>query len=222
MDQPVYHVMLAGRRVGPYDRRTIVGMRIKKTLTSNDALIGTDGSQLTVGDLIRRRAPTPFTSERTGSYSVVRGSYSTWLVQSSGRGIHMPRFKGEMEARVQADGFLRLAGRFRSGFGWKDGRVKIALQDVAHARIKGSQVELALRTGDGRKPAQFTLDLFTPDAAKDFVALLPDATPFPNPAAASTGAIASRQAVWTAAISVFSVAMVVAVILVVALYRGGR
>jgi len=35
VDQTIYHVLLEGRKVGPYDRRTIVGMRIKKTLTSD-------------------------------------------------------------------------------------------------------------------------------------------------------------------------------------------
>lgn len=215
--------MLGGRQLGPYDRKTIVGMRVRKTLTSGDALIGADGSQLTVGDLIRARGPTPFRSERTGSYSVVRGSYASWLLRVSGRGFEMPRFKGEMEARVQADGFLRLAGRFRSGFGWKDGRVKIALQDVVNARIRGTQVELGLRAGDGRPSGQVTLELFTPEAAKEFVELLPHAKPFPgsSPGEQVTAA-ASRQAVWTAAISVVSVAMVVAVMLVVVLYRGGR
>jgi hypothetical protein len=219
--------MLEGRQVGPYDRRTIVGMRVKKTLTSNHVLVCVDGSQLTVGDLIRRRPPTPFSSDRTGSYSVVQGSYPAWLMQFSGRGFAMPRFKGEIEARVQADGFLRLAGRFRRAFGWKQGRVKIALQDVAHARIKGTQVELGLRPTDERQAGQFTLELFTPEAAYEFVGWLPDATPFPGSAPARTNSAvrssaASRQAVWMAAISVISVAMVVGVILIVVLYRGGR
>lgn len=223
VDHTVYHVMLEGRQVGPYDRRTIVGMRVKKTLTSNHVLVGADGSELTVGDLIRRRAPTPFSTDRTGSYSVVQGSYPAWLMQVSGRGFEMPRFKGEIEARVQADGFLRLAGRFRRGFGWKDGRVKVALKDVAHAQVKGTQVELGLRATDNRAPGQFTLELFTPEAVTEFVELLPGAKPFPGAAPVAAGpSAASRQAVWTAAISVLSVAMVVAVILVVVLYRGGR
>jgi hypothetical protein len=218
--------MLEGRQVGPYDRRTIVGMRVKKTLTSNHVLVCVDGSQLTVGDLIRRRPPTPFSSDRTGSYSVVQGSYPAWLMQFSGRGFEMPRFRGEIEARVQADGFLRLAGRFRRAFGWKEGRVKIALQDVAHARVKGTQVELGLAPSHDRQAGRFTLELFTPEAAYEFVGWLPDATPFPGspaaPNAAARSVAASSQAVWMAAISVISVAMVVGVILVVVLYRGGR
>jgi hypothetical protein len=157
----------------------------------------------------------------------VHGAYAAWLMQVSGRGFALPRFKGEIEARVQADGFLRVAGRFRRGFSWKEGRVKIALRDVVHAQVKGTQVELGLRAVDGRPAGQFTLELFTPEAAQEFVGWLPDATPFPGsaPAAAdraTRSAAASSQAVWMAAISVVSVAMVVGVILVVVLYRGGR
>ena len=55
MDNPVYHVVLEGRTIGPYDRRTIVGMRIKKTLTSEHTVVTADGVQLTVGDLLKSR-----------------------------------------------------------------------------------------------------------------------------------------------------------------------
>jgi hypothetical protein len=226
VDQTVYHVVLEGGQVGPYDRRTIVGMRIKETLTSDHVLIGADGTQLTVGDLIRRRSPTPFNAERSGSYSVVQGAYPASLVEVTGRGIEVPKFRGEIEIRVQADGVLRLAGRFRRGFGSKEGRVKIALKDVAHARVSGSQVQLGLRGEAERKPRQFRLELFTPQAADEFVGWLPDATPFPGstPAAsqATRSAGASPQAIWTAAISVLSVAIVVGVVLGVVLHRGGR
>jgi hypothetical protein len=225
VDHSVYHVVLEGAQVGPYDRRTIVGMRIKKTLTSDHVLIGADGAQLTVRDLMRRKPRTPFNADATGSHSVIQGAYAGYLVQVSGRGIQLPRFKGEIEVRVQADGVLRLAGRFRRGFGWKEGRVKIALDDVAHVQVNGSQVALGLR--GKAQPGQFTLDLFTPELAGEFVDRLPDATPFPTPTAVAPGkgarsAGASRHAIWTAAISVVSVAIVVGVVLGVVLHRAGR
>jgi hypothetical protein len=119
VDQPLFHVLLEGRKVGPYDRRTIVGMRIKKTLTSDHVLIGVDGTQLTVADLIGRPAPKPFNAERSGSFSIVHATFPASLLEVEGNGIDIPAFKGEMEARVQAD-VLRLAGRFRRGLGWKE------------------------------------------------------------------------------------------------------
>jgi hypothetical protein len=184
VDQTIYHVLLEGRTVGPYDRRTIVGMRIKKTLTSEHVLIGTDGAQLTVADLIRRRRPTPFNPERSGSFSVVQATYAASVLEVEGRGMDIPRFKGEMEARVQGE-VLRLAGRFRRGLGWKEDRVKIVLKDVVHARIKNSQVELWLRTGKAEKLQRLALELFTPEAAGELVQWLPAATAFPEPAIAS-------------------------------------
>lgn len=221
MDETVYYVLLEGRTVGPYDRRTIVGMRVKKTLTSDHVLIGADGKQRTVGDLISRRAPTPFNPDR--SYSVVRAAYPAWLLQSRGRGVDIPRFRGEIEARVQ-EGVLRLAGRFRRGFGWKEGRVKIALDDVVHTQVKGSQVELWLK-GDGSAKQRIALELFAPEVAKELVGWMPRATAAPSAAPVARGAaggaiLATPQAMWTAAISVVSVAMVVGVVLMVVLYRG--
>ena len=59
MENPVYHVLLDGRTVGPYDRRTIVGMRVKKTLGSDHVLVGADGARTTVGALVRQDAPVP-------------------------------------------------------------------------------------------------------------------------------------------------------------------
>ena len=100
--------------MGPYDRRTIVGMRIKKALTSDHVLIGADGGRMKVADLIHRPRPASFNPERSGSFSLVQATYAASLLHVEGRGMDIPRFKGEIEARVQSD-VLRLAGRFRKG-----------------------------------------------------------------------------------------------------------
>src|SRR4030095_10086716 len=150
LDHAIFHVLLEGRTVGPYDRRTIVGMRIKKALASDHVLICADGGRMTVADLIHRRSPAPFNPERSGSFSVVQATYAATLLRVDGRGMDIPRFKGEVEARVQSD-VLRLAGRFRHGLGSKEGRVKIPLKDVVHARITGSQVELWLHCDTAKK-----------------------------------------------------------------------
>jgi hypothetical protein len=184
----VYHVLLEGRAVGPYDRRTIIGMRIKKTLTSDDVLISADGAQLTVADLVGRPAQ-QFSPDRSGTFSVVRATYSASLLAVEGPGMAIPRFKGEIQARVQGD-VLRLAGRFRKGLGWKEDRVKIPLADVIHARVNGSQVDLWLRNAQGRWQ-RIALELFTSETAGELVDWLPVATPFPE--AVPAGAQAARK-----------------------------
>ncbi|WP_145979561.1 hypothetical protein [Ramlibacter tataouinensis] len=171
-------MQLEGRSVGPYDRRTIIGMRIRKALTSADVLIGRDGSRSTVADLIGRRGPA-FSPTRTGSFSLVQATYTAALVRRAARGAGIPLFRGEMEARVQSD-VLRLAGRFRRNFAWKEDRVKIPLKDFVHARVRGSLVDLCLRAVNGRRLHRVTLELFTPEAAGEFVDWLPEATPFPE------------------------------------------
>src|SRR5690606_30462097 len=74
LEKPVYHVVLEGRTLGPYDRRTIVGMRVRKTLASDNVLVDPSGARLTVGELVRGQPPDPpfepSRGEGSGSYSV--------------------------------------------------------------------------------------------------------------------------------------------------------
>jgi hypothetical protein len=190
MDQTLYHVLLEGRSVGPYDRRTIVGMRIKKTLTSADVLIGEGGgARLTVGDLIGRpRRDERFNPSRSGSFSVVHAVFTAALVGVQGRGVAIPAFKGEIQARVQGD-VVRLAGRFRRGFGWKEDRVKILRNDVMHTRIEGSAIQLWLRpAADGRRePQRITLEMFSPTSAAELAGWFALATPLAASAPADAG-----------------------------------
>jgi hypothetical protein len=218
LDETSFHVLLDGRMVGPYDRRTIVGMRIRKTLTSEHVLVGTDGAKLTVAELIGQRPATPFAPERSGSFSLVNATFAAALLDVSGEGADIPAFKGELEARVQS-GVLRLAGRFRKGLRWKEDRVKLALADVVHARVRNSQVELWLRNaaGDANAPLQrITFEMFTHEAAGELVDWLPAATPYPE--SAGRDAVApDHRALWVAGLAVGAVVLVVLVLLVVGL-----
>jgi hypothetical protein len=181
LEEPVYQVMLEGRKVGPYDRRTIVGMRIKKALTSDHVLLASDGSQLTVADLLRfRPRDNSFQPNRSGSYSVVQASYSAGVVNVRGPGPAIPSFRGEVEARVQTD-VVRIAGRFRQGLGWREDRVKLPLKKIVHARVRSSVVDMWMRVDGHDKLMRITLELFTPEAAGEFVDWLPEATPWPEP-----------------------------------------
>jgi hypothetical protein len=218
VDQPLFHVLLEGRKVGPYDRRTIVGMRIKKTLTSDHVLIGVDGTQLTVADLIGRPAPKPFNAERSGSFSIVHAIFPASLLEVEGKGVDIPAFRGEVEARVQAD-VLRLAGRFRRGLSWKEDRIKLTLKDVVHARVRGSQVEFWMRP-EAKAPLQrVCLELFTPEAAGDLVEWFTSATPYPESAAAPAAAAKAgdRRGMWVAGAGIATVVIVIVVLVLVAL-----
>ncbi len=215
MEEPLFHVVLEGRKLGPYDRRTIVGMRIRKTLSSEHVLIDTAGQQLTVADLIGRpRASSDYAPSRTSGFSVVQATYPASVIAVQGRGMAIPPFKGEVEARVQSQ-VLRIAGRFRQGLGWKEDRVKLPLQDIVHARASGSEVEMGLKVQGGR-PQRIRLELFTPAAAAEFLRWLPNASPWPagEPAIARGGVHANL--LWA---SVGGIALVLLVVLGVLLGR---
>jgi len=222
--ETLYHVLLQGRSMGPYDRRTIVGMCIKKTLAGDTELLDSHGAQLTVADLLAERSPqSAFNGTRSGSFSfsVVQATFTAALLQVKGPGFAIPAFRGEVEARVQA-GMLRIAGRHRRGLRWCDDRVKLPLKAFAHARIAGSRVDLWLRS-EGASPTagmqQVSLELFSPEAAGALVEWMPVATP-PPPGlqlpSARTGD--GRYLVWIAVIGVVTVVALAAFVLAIRVF----
>lgn len=170
--------------MGPYDRRTIVGLRIKKTLSSADQLEASDGSRLSVAELIGRRPPaSEFNALRSGGYTSARHICSASLVGSEPGAVEVLPFRGEVEVRVHAD-VLRIAGSYRIGRAIKEGRVKFPLKDIAFVRIAGSLVDLWLRAGEAPAASlplqRLALDLFSNESAADLVHWLPDAQPWPH------------------------------------------
>lgn len=221
VDQPNYHVLLEGRTVGPYDRKTILGMRIKQTLAGDDVLVSSEGLRLTVRELVRQDRPARLQPDRTGGFSKVQAAYAASLVEVDAPELRLPRFRGELEARVQGD-VLRLAGRCRRALRWREERCKIALDDVTHARVRGSRVDLWLRAASAAPPQRLALDLITPEAAAELVDWLPlaellppasdAAKPKPPPApGASTAQVLG--------VAVGGVALVIAVMLLVLALR---
>ena len=222
-----YHVLHEGRRIGPYDRRTIVGLRIKKTLSSEHQLEASDGSRLTVAELIGRQPPrSDFNAMLSGAYTAARMSCSASLIDSEPGPVEVPAFRGDVEVRVHAD-VLRIAGKHRSGMGMKDGRVKLPLKDIAYVRRTGSRVDLWLRAGDA--PAASTalqrlaLELFSDDSVRELLRWLPDAQPRPEaaiaPAPLAPAAVANASVSPLLWASVIGIAMVAGFVLLVVLRR---
>lgn len=218
-----YHVLLEARRMGPYDRRTIVGLRIKKTLTSRHQLEASDGSRLTVAELLAGLSvATDFNPDRSGSYSSSKFTCSASLVASAPGPVEIPEFRGEVELRVHTD-VLRIAGQHRQRFGWKDGRVKLPLKDIVHFRLTGSKVDLWLRSGeDGAASAalqRIALDLFGDASARELLRWMPQTRPWPEAAplrAPSAPVVAVSPLLWVA---VFGIVMVAGLVLLVLLRR---
>ena len=167
MEETLYRLVLEGREVGPYDKRTIVGMRMKNTLTGESVLIGPDGRRMTVEELMHGRKDE---FALTGTFSLIKARFEATLASCERNGP-MPRYEGELEVRVQED-VLRIAAR--------DDRVKIAIKDVVHARARDRFADLWLRT-DGAALQAVSFEMASPQAATELVRWLPGATQ-PTPA----------------------------------------
>lgn len=216
MQDSVYHVLVDGGRLGPFDRRTIIGMRVRKALRGGDLVVGPDGRQRAVRDLVRApRGDAPAQPERSGSYSVVQAIHAATLVDTAGGGCcEVPAFTGELEVRVQTR-VLRIEGRLREGLSTRQDRLKIPLEHVVHAGRRDSIVDLGLRAEAAAATQRLTLDLLTPEAAKEFAGSLPNVTAWPaEPVRAKPSATRRGQAMAFAGVAAV-VGLVTAVLLVV-------
>jgi hypothetical protein len=221
LDQATYHVLLDGRSVGPYDRRTILGMRIKHMLTGDHLLVTSGGAQLTVRELI---GAAPEGDAETGDNEAAPRNTATstgMLLAAGRRGFRVPAFRGEVEVRVQGD-VLRLAGRYRRAFRWHDGRVKLPLQDIVHARAKGPRTDLWLQAAGSSKLQHVALYMFTSEAAEELATRLASAGEA-HPALAAAKAAAAGDAALSSlrviGIAVGAVVIVIGLVLLALLYR---
>ncbi len=177
-----YRILLQDKQVGPFDRRTVVGMRLKKLLDNNTPLLRTDGHAMTVAQLVADRfeMADAQAAERAGE-PVGSGLWPTFFVDFGGswRGAGALGFTGRGELRFQGD-TLRVAGQ-RKGrvFGSVPERVKLPLSGIASADVgvaNQSQLELRLKPDQpfpeaGKYlPAVLTLDDM--DAVKELIGLM--------------------------------------------------
>jgi hypothetical protein len=134
-----YRLLLNGKQVGSYDRRTIVGMRIKKLLDNNNQLLRSDGHLMTVAQLMVDRFEMADSQAAVlAGESVASGLWPTFLVDFGGgwRGAGALGFTGRGELRFQGNS-LRLTGQ-RKGrlFGGTQERVELPLAGIASANAR--------------------------------------------------------------------------------------
>lgn len=177
-----YRLLLQSKQIGPFDRRTIVGMRMKKIITNDVLVMRNDGLMMSVGQLLADRFET--TDALTGQMLSAPGFASeiwpTFLVDFGG-GLRAGAlgFVGRGELRFQSD-VLRISGqRKRAFWGTKLDRAKIALVDIAAINValgSDSSVALNLRLGHPlapvRKGQSVILKLDDADSANELVGLV--------------------------------------------------
>jgi hypothetical protein len=132
-----YLILLNGKQVGPFDRRTVVGMRMKKLLDNNTALLRSDGLPMTVAELtMDRHEVATATTQEDSAHNPLSGVWPSFQVDFGGGWTRAGAlgFTGPGELRFQGDA-LRLTGQ-RNGvfFGSKQVRITLPIDGVAWTR----------------------------------------------------------------------------------------
>ncbi len=166
-----YALLVDGRRVGPFDRRTLVGMRVKMLVEDHQTVIRSDNLQMTVASLVADRfeMTDAFTVGPNGVVALppaaaASGLWPVFIVNFGGGALRSGAFgfSGVGEMRYQGD-LLRMTGR-RGLLTKSEERIKLELSGVEAVRYVGTAVEFWLKPGlpydesKARKWARVTLE----------------------------------------------------------------
>jgi hypothetical protein len=147
-----YRLLLENKQVGPFDRRTIVGMRINKLIPKETSVLRSDGLLMSAAQLLadRNEQADPQTGHLASApMTAASVLWPTFLVNFGGNfwgllGAGALGFVGQGELRFQSDA-LRLRGQRKSGlFGSAEDRIKMPLADIAAVDAQGSTVRITL------------------------------------------------------------------------------
>ena len=148
-----YSLVVEGRKIGPFDRRTLVGMRVKKLVEDHQILIRDDSLQMTVAEFVADRFEMADAPVRGVIASAppppanASGLWPSFIVNFGGGTLRAGAFgfTGIGEMRYQGD-LLRMTGRKRSGLvGSSEERIKVPMSGIASIRYTGTAVEFMLR-----------------------------------------------------------------------------
>ena len=166
-----YHLLVGDRQLGPYDRKTIVGMRIKKLIDNELLVKRSDGHNMSVAQLLADRFEMA-DAESLHHHAVsppASGIWPTFLIDCGGN-LMKPGalgFIGKGELRFQGD-FLRVTANRKSGFvSTRQERCKVPLNALVaatphaqHANILVLQLKPShqIEGLQGNAPALIKLD----------------------------------------------------------------
>jgi hypothetical protein len=151
-----YRLLLQNRQLGPFERRTIVGMRMKKLVPKETKVLRSDGLMMTVAQLLADRLEqTDLATGRIPVASVLASAlWPTFTVDFGGSWLRAGAFGfvGKGELRCQDD-VLRMNGQRKSLLrGNKLERLKVALTDIRQAASATADpccLVLTMRAGAG-------------------------------------------------------------------------
>ncbi len=154
-----YSLFVNGKSLGPFERRMIVGMRVKELIKDNQIVLREDGIELTVGQLMTDRteatpaAHSEFASSSHFSASVLgapsSGMWPDFTVRFGGGPMKSGAlgFNGNGQLSYQGD-VLRIRGNRRNaGLGMSRQEVSLPVKAISTSMVDGCVVEFFLVRG---------------------------------------------------------------------------
>jgi hypothetical protein len=136
----LYFVFLDGRKIGPFDKRTIMGMRVRNTLRDEHMLLDSDEQSMSVREVLERTQAAPlFDAAASGIYSSVAAQFFAKAIKVGARHPYVPSFSSDVEVRVLQE-VLRLSGRYRQFLQTKEDRVKLPWARLTSVYAKKDKV----------------------------------------------------------------------------------
>ncbi len=132
-----YHLLVGDSQLGPYDRKTIVGMHIKKTIGHNVLVRRSDSHEMTVAQLQADRFEMADAQpvQKQATSATASGIWPTFLINCGGSLLKPGAFGfiGKGELRFQGD-YLRLTANRKSGLvSTRNERIKLPLSAIQFA-----------------------------------------------------------------------------------------
>ena len=141
-----YHLSIGDHPLGPYDRRTIVGMRIKNLIENNIAVRRSDGHQMTVAQLLADRFEMA-DADSLKSQAIsppASGIWPTFLMNCGGNLMRPGAlgFIGKGELRFQGDHLRLTANRKNGMISTRQARSKLPITALLFATVHASQADV--------------------------------------------------------------------------------
>ncbi|TAG26293.1 MAG: hypothetical protein EAZ37_09540 [Burkholderiales bacterium] len=143
-----YHLLVGDRQLGPYDRKMIVGMHVKKLVDHNAMVRRSDGHEMTVAQLQADRFEMADADSlhSQATSPPASGFWPTFLINCGGSLMKPGAFGfiGRGELRFQGD-YLRLTANRKSGLvSTRLERIKVPLSAIFSASAHAEHTKFLL------------------------------------------------------------------------------
>jgi hypothetical protein len=150
-----YSLFVNGNSLGPYERRMIVGMRVKKIVTDEQLVFRDDGVSMTVAQLLQDRleeTKSSHTQTESSQLSIMGAPSSGMWPQFSvrfGGGPMKPGalgFNGLGQVSYEGD-CLKIRGNRRKNLGMSKQEDLLPVRAIASSKVQAEVIEMILQPG---------------------------------------------------------------------------